>query len=112
MQSLLRNILFFSIFLIISISVFYCGSSTEQKKENTVAEQKTYKNLDPKTKYVGIMACRQCHYDKYETFIQTGMGKSFDNATKQNHLQNSANMMWCTINFLICLTIHFGQAIQ
>ncbi|TAL61138.1 MAG: tetratricopeptide repeat protein [Bacteroidetes bacterium] len=82
MYFLLRNI-FFTIFLFIIIfSVFKCGSSTEERKEKASSEKKTYKNLSPDVKYVGIMACRQCHYDKYETFIETGMGKSFDKASK------------------------------
>lgn len=44
---------------------------------------KTYKNLSAEVNYVGMAKCKQCHYDKYETFIETGMGKSFDNATKK-----------------------------
>lgn len=32
------------------------------------------------TQYVGIDVCKQCHYDKYETFLRTGMGSSFGDA--------------------------------
>lgn len=63
-------------------SILKCGSDVDEKKDNTTTETKTYKNLSPDVKYVGINKCRQCHYDKYETFIETGMGKSFDLATK------------------------------
>ena len=81
MHSLLRNIFFTSLLFIVLFSISKCGSDTEEKKENS-SENKTYKNLSSDVKYVGIMKCRQCHYDKYETFIETGMGKSFDLATK------------------------------
>jgi len=30
-----------------------------------------------------MQQCRSCHADIYNTFIETGMGKSFDLATKQ-----------------------------
>ncbi|MBK7409947.1 MAG: tetratricopeptide repeat protein [Saprospirales bacterium] len=40
-----------------------------------------YKNLDPKVDYVGIQNCRSCHDEIYQTFIHTGMGRSFDRAT-------------------------------
>jgi hypothetical protein len=33
--------------------------------------------------YVGIQTCRGCHADIYESYIQTGMGKSFDLATRE-----------------------------
>jgi tetratricopeptide (TPR) repeat protein len=34
-------------------------------------------------KYVGMKTCKQCHAGIYNTFIETGMGKSFDLATRQ-----------------------------
>ncbi|MBI4930335.1 MAG: tetratricopeptide repeat protein [Bacteroidetes bacterium] len=83
MHSLLRNIFLSSFLFLILFCVLKCGSSTEEKKENTSPEKKTYKNLSSDIKYVGMMQCRICHIDKYETFIETGMGKSFDVASKK-----------------------------
>src|SRR5262249_26892092 len=34
-------------------------------------------------KYVGMQTCRNCHVNIYETFIQTGMGQSWDHATEK-----------------------------
>ncbi|MCC6383795.1 MAG: tetratricopeptide repeat protein [Bacteroidia bacterium] len=42
-----------------------------------------YASLNPETEYVGMETCRQCHADVYATFSKTGMGLSFDKATKQ-----------------------------
>lgn len=71
----------FLFFFLIALLLLHCkNSETEQKN---YFQKNKYKNHDPNVKYVGMTACRQCHYDKYESFIQTGMGKSFDKATKE-----------------------------
>ena len=44
-------------------------------------QESGYRNLAPKTDYVGIQNCRSCHEEIYKTFIHTGMGRSFDRAT-------------------------------
>ncbi len=80
MQFFIRNILLSSLLFIIVFSVFKCGSDTEEKK---TSNEKTYKNLSSDVNYVGSIKCRQCHSDIYETFIETGMGKSFDIATQK-----------------------------
>lgn len=41
-----------------------------------------YLNHADSAHYVGINTCRQCHPAIYNTFIETGMGKSFDLATR------------------------------
>ena len=73
MQILLRNIFFTALLLVILFFSMKCGSSPENK---------TYKNLASEVKYVGMEACIKCHSNIHETFIQTGMGKSFGLATK------------------------------
>ncbi len=42
-----------------------------------------YLNHSDTAHYVGINTCRQCHPAIYNSYIKTGMGKSFDLATKQ-----------------------------
>lgn len=42
-----------------------------------------YLNHSDTAKYVGINTCRQCHQAIYDSYIQTGMGKSFEHASKQ-----------------------------
>ncbi len=51
--------------------------------QNKKAEKETailYLNHHDSVNYVGINACKSCHLDKYQTFIETGMGQSFDSA--------------------------------
>ena len=61
-------------------------SCTEEKRTSseTPVKQDTllYLNHSDTAKYVGINTCRLCHQDIYNTFIETGMGKSFAGATK------------------------------
>lgn len=61
----------------VMVSVF-CG--TEQ---NAATNTSPYLNHNDTVKYVGMQQCRACHEGIYKTFIETGMGKSFDIATKQ-----------------------------
>lgn len=56
-----------------------------QKK--TAEATKTYASLSDSTQYVGMSQCRLCHESIYNTYIETGMGKSFDVAS---HKKSSA----------------------
>lgn len=46
------------------------------------SETYSYLNHAENVKYVGIETCAGCHQDKHSTFIHTGMGLSFDTASK------------------------------
>lgn len=63
------------------IALFRCNSDKAEQdaEENT----NTYLNLHDSAKYVGIHSCKPCHQDIYNSFLQTGMGKSFDIASKK-----------------------------
>lgn len=74
-----------SLLVISGIVVYSChtpeGGTTaghSEKKDTLV-----YLNHSDSARYVGINTCRLCHQDIYNTFIKTGMGKSFDVASKQ-----------------------------
>jgi Tfp pilus assembly protein PilF len=54
-----------------------CGQNLNEKNDTK------YLNHNDSVKYVGMQQCRSCHADIYNTFIETGMGKSFDLASKQ-----------------------------
>ncbi|MBK8845231.1 MAG: pilus assembly protein TadD [Bacteroidetes bacterium] len=41
----------------------------------------SYASLTDTVKYVGMQACKQCHESIYNTYIETGMGQSFDIAS-------------------------------
>ena len=78
------------IYLLFSCIIFYfslyffnsCSNPTSQQKARQV-----YASLSDSTKYTGINSCRQCHEEKYQSFIRTGMGLSFDTAS---HAKSSA----------------------
>jgi hypothetical protein len=57
-------------------------------KEQSSKAESPYLNHSDSAKYVGINTCKQCHQDIYNTFIETGMGKSFDLASQS---KSSAN---------------------
>jgi tetratricopeptide (TPR) repeat protein len=78
-----KVILLFSSVLILLIA-FQCkepsgNSTTSQIKRDTLV----YLNHADSARYVGINTCKLCHQDIYNSFIKTGMGKSFDVATKE-----------------------------
>jgi len=58
------------------------------RQAKKVEQVSRYLNHNDSVKYVGIETCKSCHLDKYETFVQTGMGMSFDSASL---LKSSAN---------------------
>ncbi len=76
---------FTTLFLIGSFILTLYWNCSDQ---NNAASQETYASLNDTVKYVGMNTCRECHADIYDTFIETGMGKSFDNSSRS---KSSAN---------------------
>jgi hypothetical protein len=76
---------YIAIFIITLLAAVYNCSDNPETKENPkqTADTLAWLNHADTAKYVGINTCRQCHQDIYNTFIKTGMGKSFDHATVQ-----------------------------
>ncbi len=65
-----------------TLPTFFCTDKKEKASENQ--PRSSWKNVyDTSVHYVGMETCRSCHNDIYETYIQTGMGQSFDHATPQ-----------------------------
>ncbi|MFL5763009.1 MAG: tetratricopeptide repeat protein [Bacteroidia bacterium] len=84
MRSRLRYILTFSLFAVVVLCMVYCSDSTEKKTTGeTVSAGPTYLNHSDSAHYVGMGQCRLCHQDIYNSFIETGMGKSFDHASRK-----------------------------
>lgn len=54
----------------------FCTPKIQKEKNDS-----PYLGMQDTVHYVGMEKCRQCHNDIYETFIKTGMGKSFGQAT-------------------------------
>ncbi len=77
----LRSILLFVALVAVTLPAFYCNSP-KSSTENVAGSP--WKNVyDSSAHYVGMQKCRTCHESVYQTFIKTGMGQSFDHATRQ-----------------------------
>lgn len=70
--------------LTLVLVVFSCNEPKGNTNTTPLVKKDTliYLNHSDSAKYVGINTCKLCHQDIYDTYIKTGMGKSFDIATK------------------------------
>ena len=66
--------------LFISFLIMLCFSCSR----GDYIAYKQYANHNDTVKYVGMNECKACHYEIYESYIQTGMGKSFSLAVKES----------------------------
>lgn len=78
----LKNILILLVVIAISLPAFYCNTPNEKNQSTAINESLWHNVYDTNAHYVGMQTCRGCHAEIYETFIKTGMGQSFDYATK------------------------------
>lgn len=65
------------------VLLLLAACSDPEQSKNSVANSDPWLNHGDSATYVGMSTCRQCHGQIYESFIKTGMGKSFDHATRQ-----------------------------
>jgi tetratricopeptide (TPR) repeat protein len=77
----LKNTGIVALLIAIIVLMAYCGNPTTEKKAST-NNTTTYLNHSDTAHYVGMSQCKLCHQDIYNSFIQTGMGKSFEHASK------------------------------
>ncbi len=71
------------IFPALFLALSFCdapGSGPQSKPSGK--DSLVYLNHADSARYVGMNTCRLCHQEIYKTFIKTGMGKSFDVASK------------------------------
>ncbi len=61
----------------------YCGNPAKQPASIKLQTSDKYLNHSDSAKYIGMNTCRLCHQAIYNSFIATGMGKSFDHAGRQ-----------------------------
>ncbi len=69
---------------VICLLLLACGEPPEN-------EVSAYLNHSDSAKYVGIATCKLCHQSVYESFIQTGMGRSMGLADKFRSSADFAN---------------------
>ncbi|MFY9307764.1 MAG: tetratricopeptide repeat protein [Bacteroidia bacterium] len=74
-----RNSAIAALFTALVSLVVNCGNP-EQPPEKSVAG---YLNHSDTARYIGMNQCRLCHQGIYESFLQTGMGQSFEHASKE-----------------------------
>lgn len=76
------QLLFAGLGLILATFFVQCGDeATKAGTADSAVAVSPYLNHSDSAKYVGMNTCKGCHPDIYETFIHTGMGKSFDSAS-------------------------------
>lgn len=83
MRKKVYGLLLFTALSSVAFFSIHCGNEAKLPVSDTASvAPSTYLNHADSVNYVGMNACKQCHASIYETFIQTGMGKSFDLASK------------------------------
>jgi len=83
--------------VVATITFFSCNPT---KAEEPVLSS-PFKNVYGDANYVGSTVCANCHVEKHETFMHTGMGLSFDTATKsKSAAQFNTPAVYDSINHL------------
>ncbi|MBA3706732.1 MAG: hypothetical protein H0W84_12775, partial [Bacteroidetes bacterium] len=78
-----RNIILFSFFSVVLLMMMYCNNIDQPITNNKQPATNTYLNHSDTAYYVGMSQCKLCHQGIYNSFIETGMGKSFEHSSKQ-----------------------------
>jgi tetratricopeptide (TPR) repeat protein len=64
--------------------MIYCGNPSKPQNNNQQpVSGNEYLNHSDSAHYVGMNQCKLCHQKIYDSFIETGMGKSFEHASKR-----------------------------
>lgn len=83
MKKKISGLFLFIVFFTILFVNYFCSEPSNQKEESLL-----YLNHSDTAKYLGINTCKSCHFDIYNTFINTGMGQSFAKASKKKSIGN------------------------
>jgi len=87
-----RSHILFLLLPLIFFALNFCTASPESKEQDQEKKDSLlYLNHSDSAKYVGMSTCRLCHQEIYNTFIKTGMGRSFDRATQQKSVGDFKN---------------------
>lgn len=75
--------------LFISCCIFLgCSENGTKTEEKTAVAKTTYLNQAADVKYTGLKSCIGCHQDIYQTYQQTGKGRSFYLPDPKNVIEN------------------------
>lgn len=69
------------VIFLLSVLLWQCQNSHDPLEPLKSATH--YLNLHDSVEYVGMQACKECHYPIYQSYLRTGMGQSFDSASKR-----------------------------
>ena len=100
------------LFILLTFTVMIVGLLFTQPNRSTIPY---YKNLDSSVQYVGDEECAACHADIYNSFIRTGMGRSFypaGNAEAIEDFKNNAPIYDANNNFFYKASLQEGNIIQ
>lgn len=75
-------------YVLLLVMAFLVGLFIFCRTPVMVQTSNNYLNHNDTVAYVGSESCKGCHLDKFETFMHTGMGESFDLATQQKSASN------------------------
>ncbi len=81
----IRIIIFICLSALVTLSVIQCHSPQKTQKVSLLSildTARNYLNTNDTVKFVGAHTCMLCHQDIHSSFIHTGMGESFDVASK------------------------------
>jgi tetratricopeptide (TPR) repeat protein len=78
-----KFLLYAFLFSLANISFFnWRCTNSEIKESQSKLNSSPYLNHGDSARFVGMNTCKTCHENIYNTFIETGMGRSFDAASK------------------------------
>lgn len=80
---------FIAVLLAVVVTGLWGCASEPSAREGEVGN--AYRNLREDVEFVGMDACRSCHPDKFETFSQAQMGRSFKPALLKHSAANFDN---------------------
>jgi hypothetical protein len=81
MKPIRKTIIIFLVIGVFATIMIQCGRvEPEENLEALRKEGSRFLNVHDSVTYVGIESCKTCHADIYETFIHTGMGRSYGDA--------------------------------
>jgi tetratricopeptide (TPR) repeat protein len=83
--SRIRILVITGLFGLVLFSVIRCKNPGKAQKASLLSlldTTHTYLNINDSVKYVGAHTCMLCHQEIYNSFMHTGMGESFDVASK------------------------------
>lgn len=81
-----RRTVFF--LLLFGLFNWFCQEVKTVSPRELALNRTTYAGLLDSAKYVGMNTCKSCHVNVHETFMHTGMGLSFDTASRTKSAGN------------------------